>query len=108
MFQEGETVSGYKLSGVETASAVESLDARVTTNEAGITTLQASWNIKLDVSGYISGLTSINDGDTSSFTVLADKFSIIAPGGGARTEFSNGNHRVYDAAGVMRVRMGVW
>jgi trimeric autotransporter adhesin len=35
-------------------------------------------------------------------------FRIIAPGGGARTEFSDGNHRVYDAQGRLRVRMGVW
>ncbi len=30
------------------------------------------------------------------------------PGGGRRTEYSDGNWRVYDEAGRLRVRMGVW
>lgn len=109
MFQEGDTVSGYKLSSIATANAVEALDVRVSANEDGITTLEAKWNVTLDVNGYITGLTSVNNGTTGSFIVNADKFSIVKPGGiGARTEYSGGNWRVYDSAGVLRVRMGVW
>jgi len=107
-FQEGDVATGYKLSGLETANAVETLDARVTTTESGVSVLQASWNIKLDVNGYVSGVTSVNDGDSASFIVAADKFSIVKPGGGARLEYSGNNMRVYDAAGTMRVRLGVW
>lgn len=109
MFQEGALATGYKLSSIETANAVEELDARVTSTEDGLTTLEASWNVKLDVNGYISGLTSVNNGNKATFTVNADTFAIVKPGGaGARTEYSGGNWRVYDSAGVMRVRMGVW
>lgn len=44
--------------------------------------------------------------DTATFT--ASKFTITSPGGGARTEYSGGNWRVYDASNNLRVRMGVW
>ncbi|WYV98972.1 hypothetical protein [Stenotrophomonas phage CM2] len=44
----------------------------------------------------------------SSFDVIADMFRISKPEGGARTEFSDGNWRVYDGNGVLRVRMGIW
>jgi len=135
MFQEGETVSGYKLSGVETASAVQTLDARVTTVEgvntsqatsltalsttvgnhtASISTqqtsingLNAKWNLTLDVNGYITGVESINNGSQTEFNIRADKFKLTPSASGARTEFSNGNWRVYDESGVLRVAMGV-
>lgn len=75
---------------------------------AGGTETIASHTVSLDVNGYVSGTQSVNDGKRSSFKVHADLFEISKPGGGARTEFSNGNWRVYDANGVLRVRMGVW
>ncbi|MEN5117513.1 host specificity factor TipJ family phage tail protein [Luteimonas sp. TWI662] len=74
--------------------------------------LQAGLNAKaglyLTNDGMVSGWESVNDGVRPEFNVLASVFRIIAPGGGARTEFSDGNHRVYDAQGRLRVRMGVW
>lgn len=69
---------------------------------------KAIHGVTLDVNGNISGTRSENDGTRSSFNVLADKFAIVSPSGGARTEYSNGNWRVYDASGVLRVRLGVW
>lgn len=69
---------------------------------------RASHTVVLDVNGNISGTRSENDGETSSFSVVADKFAIVSPAGGARTEYSAGNWRVYDASNVLRVRMGVW
>ncbi len=70
--------------------------------------LRASWTLALTVDGYVSGIRTENTGATSSFDVFADSFRVMAPGGGARTEFSNGNWRVYDSSGVRRVRIGVW
>lgn len=68
----------------------------------------ASAGLTLDVNGYISGYRTTNDGTTSNFSIVADQFQVISPGGGARTEFGSGNWRVYDAAGQIRVRLGVW
>ena len=70
--------------------------------------MMARHTVALDVNGNISGTVNENDGVRSSFTILADVFQVAAPGGGARTAFSNGNWRVYDASGTLRVRMGVW
>lgn len=70
--------------------------------------VSAMWALTLDVNGYISGMTQQNTGTVSTFNIRADVFQITSPSGGARTEFSGGNWRVYDASGVLRVRMGVW
>jgi len=90
------------------ASATQSLTARVTTTENGVSTFNSSWQVALTAGNLVSGVKSVNNGTISSFAVQADIFSVVAPAGGARTEFSNGNWRVYDAAGTLRVRMGVW
>lgn len=68
----------------------------------------ARWNLMTDVNGYIAGLQLVNNGTTSSFTILADQFRIVKPGSNLRTEYSDGNWRAYDGNGVLRVRMGVW
>lgn len=68
----------------------------------------ASAGLTIDVNGYITGYRMTNDGSTSNFSIVADQFLVISPGGGARTEFSNGNWRVYDSSGVLRTRLGVW
>ncbi|MEN5317777.1 hypothetical protein ABE509_09510 [[Pseudomonas] hibiscicola] len=74
---------------------------------AGGREASASWQVMTDVNGYVSGLQLKNDGTSSSFRVLTDRFEIAAPNGGQRTEYSNGNWRVYDGNGVLRVAMGV-
>lgn len=68
------------VAGKASASAVQSLEARVTTTEAGLTTYFASYTLKLDVNGKISGFKSVNDGATSSFEVLADNFKVVSGG----------------------------
>jgi predicted phage tail protein len=69
----------------------------------------ASYTMTLDVNGYITGWNFLNDGSTGTFTIRADKFSIVSPtGSGERTEYSANNWRVYDAAGVLRVQLGVF
>ncbi|WP_161809452.1 host specificity factor TipJ family phage tail protein [Stenotrophomonas panacihumi] len=90
------------------ASATQSLTARVTTAENGVASYNASWQVTLNANGYVTGVQSVNNGTKGTFTIVADNFNIVAPAGGARTEFSSGNWRVYDAAGTLRVRMGTW
>jgi predicted phage tail protein len=68
----------------------------------------ATYTLRLDVNGYVTGWNFVNDGTSGDFSIVADNFAIVAPGGGARTEYSAGNWRVYDAGGTLRVRMGVW
>ena len=70
--------------------------------------LNAKWGVTLDVNGYISGIESTNNGVRSEVNILADRFRIVSPAGGQRTEYSDGNWRIYDNNGVMRVRLGVW
>ncbi|RZZ81934.1 host specificity factor TipJ family phage tail protein [Pseudoxanthomonas winnipegensis] len=67
----------------------------------------AKYTLALSVNGYVSGVTSVNNGTTSTFDILADTVRFLAPSGGARTEFSNGNWRVYDGNGVLRTAMGI-
>lgn len=64
--------------------------------------------VRLDVGGRMIGWETNNNGVIGDFRIHADYFVIERPGGGARTEYSGGNWRVYDATGVMRTRMGVW
>lgn len=105
--------------GKSLASAVNSVEADVgdlSAEVSAVATAQAdtagkvnaSYTLLLDVNGYVSGMVAQNDGSTANFIIAADGFQIIKPGGGSRTEFSSGNWRVYDSAGTLRVRMGVW
>lgn len=72
------------------------------------TNAYATAGVTIDVNGYVTGYKQMNNGTTSMFAIVADQFSVVSPSGGARLEWSNGNQRVYDANGVLRVRMGVW
>jgi len=66
----------------------------------------ARWGVELDVNGYVSGVVMNNNGSRSDFNIRADKFSVVAPGGGARTEYLSGAWKVFDATGVLRVQLG--
>ena len=88
-------------SGPATAYSSEAMLALTATAQA------ASFTLALNVNGYVSGVTSLNNGTTSTFDILSDTVRFLAPNGGARTEFSNGNWRVYDGNGVLRTAMGI-
>lgn len=75
---------------------------------AGGLEANANWGVNVRADGKIGGIQLASNGAISSFDVIADAFRISKPEGGARTEFSNGNWRVYDGNGVLRTRMGVW
>jgi len=67
----------------------------------------ASWSVTVRADNRVAGLRLGLEGGTSSFDVYADSFKVSKPEGGARTEFSDGNWRVYDANGTLRVALGV-
>lgn len=104
-YVNGFRVTRRTLTEQQSATAVQTLRADVDSVTGKV---NASHSVVLDVNGNVSGTRSENDGTRSSFSILADKFAIVSPSGGARTEYSGGNWRVYDAAGTLRVRMGVW
>jgi hypothetical protein len=92
-----------------TASAVSTLSTQVTTNSNGITTLNSRYTLTLVAGNRISGIRSENTGNIASFEVISDIFKITSPTGtGARFEYSDSNIRIYDSAGTLRVRLGVW
>jgi hypothetical protein len=82
--------SNARISGnTALAQQITSLTTTVNGNTASITTLsssvnglQARYGVSLDVNGYVTGFIQNNNGTSGTFTVLADKFSIVAPGGG--------------------------
>lgn len=90
------------------STTVGSHTTTITSHTSSINGLQGKAGVTINANGHITGWALNNNGKSGIFTIQADKFQIIAPGSGARTEFSNGNWRVYDANGVLRVRMGVW
>jgi hypothetical protein len=65
------------------------LTASVTTNSTAIADVSGNFNaaytLTLDVNGYVTGFQSTNNGFTSQFQVVADKFIVAKPGvsGGA-------------------------
>jgi predicted phage tail protein len=105
MIEEANS-AGQTVPGPWGASATDKTDSSVTQSlQAG---LNAKLGVYLDVNGYISGYESVNNGTVSAFNVNASFFRVLKPGGGARTEFSDGNWRVYDGNGTLRVRLGIW
>lgn len=63
-----------------TATAVTGLATRVTSTEGDITDLEAEYYVNLDVDGHVTGVRLYNTGTTSSFTVQASEFKVVAPG----------------------------
>lgn len=72
------------------SSSITTLTTTVNGNTASISTLQSSVNglsakygVSLDVNGYVTGFVQNNNGTSGTFTILADKFSVVAPAGGS-------------------------
>lgn len=115
------TVSGTvadALNGKAEASTVSNLDVKVNGFDGRITTahslaatadgkVKAISGVVQDVNGYVTGYSSENNGTSSAFKIRSDKLEISAPGGGARTEFSAGAWKIYDAAGRKRIHLGL-
>jgi len=78
----------------------------ISTAQNGVNTLMGKAGITLDVNGYITGWALNNNGSSGNMVINADSFSIVKPGGGARTEYNNGAWKVFDASGIKRVQLG--
>lgn len=62
---------------IETVDSVST--ALVEDSKKSIDGISASWTMKLDVNGYVSGVGQYNNGTTSQFAVRADSFYIADP-----------------------------
>ncbi|BBC72927.1 conserved hypothetical protein [Altererythrobacter sp. B11] len=94
-------------------STVSAQGISVTQHSTAISTIQgvmaASWGAQIDQNGRVIGSVRLDGSASYSvFDISAEAFRLSSPSTGERTEFSSGHWRVYDAAGVLRVRMGVW
>lgn len=75
---------------------------------AGGSEALAQWGVAVRADKKVGGVTLSATGEVSAFDVLADMFRVSSPTGtGARTEYSDGTWRVYDANNVLRFRWGV-
>jgi len=110
-----------------------SVTAEASARVAADNTLLAKYGVTLNSNGYITGFSQNNDGTTGSFKIIADEFKIINPnnasgqagvevfgvsGGyatiknirsaasGARLQIDSDLMSVYDASGVLRVKLG--
>lgn len=97
----------------ELNNAGTGIKARLTVTESVAVTAnnkaQSTYGVVADANGSIVGFQMSAGGNSSSFKIRADKFEIApATSTGARTVYSNNSWKVYDAAGVLRVEMGVF
>lgn len=88
------------------AEATESQGAPGPWSAGGMESM-ASWSINVRTDGKVAGLRVASTNGVSAFDVLADVFRVSSPSGGMRTEYSDGNWRVYDQNGRLRMRWGV-
>ncbi|MCI1137746.1 hypothetical protein MOQ14_04120 [Stenotrophomonas maltophilia] len=74
---------------------------------AGGQEASAQWGVNVRADKKIAGVQLSATGEISAFDVLSDMFRVSSPSAGMRTEFSDGNWRVYDQNGRLRMRWGV-
>lgn len=67
----------------------------------------AQWGVAVRADRKVGGVQLTATGEISAFDVLADMFRVSSPSAGMRTEYSDGNWRVYDQNGRLRMRWGV-
>lgn len=107
------------LAGKASTTSVSNLTATVNDHSASISLAnsvaveannraKAIIGLTSTVGGVVTGLTSVNTGSTSSFKIQADIFELVpSSSSGARTEFSSGAWKIYDAAGRKRIHLGL-
>lgn len=88
------------------AEATEAQDKPGPWSAGGMESM-ASWSVNVRTDGKVGGLRLASTNGVSAFDVLADVFRVSSPSGGMRTEYSDGNWRVYDQNGRLRMRWGV-
>lgn len=87
-----------------------SAEASVTTINEAVTSVDGKANqalaragVRLDVNGYQTGWEIANNGSSGNMVINADYFAVKKPGGGARTEYSNGRWMATDGSSYMSV-----
>ncbi|SCW77756.1 Putative phage tail protein [Sphingobium faniae] len=60
---------------------ITSQQTAITTINGNVTTLFGRWGVEIDVNGYISGITTNNNGSRSNFIIRADRFAITSSAG---------------------------
>ena len=97
-FEQGSVMTAYS-----NEAAVTTISETVTSVDGKANQALARWGVQMDVNGYVSGVEMASNGQTSDFTVSADRFRILKPGGGARMEFINGRMIATDGSSWMSV-----
>jgi hypothetical protein len=64
------------------STTVSGHTATITSHTSSINGIHAQWGISLNVDGHITGLTTMNNGSTGTFAILADEFYIVDPANG--------------------------
>ncbi|MGD9921911.1 MAG: host specificity factor TipJ family phage tail protein [Pseudorhodoplanes sp.] len=75
---DGDTALASSISSL--SSTVGGHTATLTTHAASIDGMEAAYTLKLTVDDYVSGFTSVNDGDVADFIFVADNLKAAAPG----------------------------
>jgi phage gp37-like protein len=83
------------------STTVSGHTSTLTTYGTSISGLQAKYGVTIDINGYVSGFQLNSGGSTSDFIINANNFQITKPGGGERTEYSNGAWKLFNSSGVM-------
>jgi len=60
---------------------ITSQQTAITTINNNVTTLFGRWGVEIDVNGYVSGITTNNNGSRSDLIVRADRFAITSSAG---------------------------
>jgi len=105
--------------GAATATSVNALSQTVSGQTNSITSAlslatdannrsNAVIGLTSTVAGVVTGFTSVNDGTKTAFKIQSDKFELVpSTGSGARTEFSAGAWKIYDASNRKRIHLGL-
>lgn len=62
------------------STTLGSVSGSVTTLSTSVDGLNNTWSVKLDSNGYISGITSVNNGNIANIVINADHFFVTKPG----------------------------
>src|SRR5690606_1467602 len=95
----GDSALAASLSSISTT--VDGHAASIATVSASLDGVLAKASVRLDVAGRMTGWEANNDGDEGDFTIVADKFAIVDPDGGPRTEFIAGVWRTISTSTLL-------
>lgn len=83
---EEDLITATRLNTVQTE--LNGNTSKIEMLSESINGVSAKWSVKLNVNGYVTGLSHFNLGDTSGITFTTDAFRIASPSGGSNQIFS--------------------